>query len=195
MRLDPDSAAAYKALVPLYLGLDRLDDALTACRKALDLDPGDYETWQLYGRQLRVHDRRREAADALDLALDRPKLKDHPEVRVQIAFELALLRENLEDFDKAEAAYLEVVKVLEHPAQLEENEDLNPNEIAGQAADTYERLGRVSLRAGKHDKARDYFVKARDTIKEKEPLRRSDWPTTSPSCTSPRKIGAKRWSR
>ena len=52
-RLDPEAAPPYKALVPLYLGLDRLDDALAACKKAVDLDPGDYETWHLYARQLR----------------------------------------------------------------------------------------------------------------------------------------------
>ncbi|HKI31313.1 MAG TPA: hypothetical protein VKA46_05565, partial [Gemmataceae bacterium] len=170
-RLDPEAAPAFKALVPLYLGLDRLDEALAACKKALDLDPGDYETWHLYARQLRVQDHPKEAADALGRALACPGLKEHPEVRVQFAFDLALLQENLNDFDKAEAAYLEVVKVLDNPAALEEASDLNEQDIDGRAAEIYERLGRVSLRAGKHDKAKDYFVKARDKVKEKDPAR------------------------
>ncbi|HEX5273303.1 MAG TPA: tetratricopeptide repeat protein [Gemmataceae bacterium] len=171
VRLDPEAPAPYKALVPLYLGLDRLDDALTACKKALDLDPGDYETWHLYARQLRVHDRPKEAADALKHALDCPGLKEHPELHAQTAFDLAVVREGLGDFAWAEEAYLEVVKVLDNPAALVENDDASPDEIEARAADTLERLGRVCLRAGKHDRARDYFVKARDRVKEKDPAR------------------------
>jgi tetratricopeptide (TPR) repeat protein len=170
-RLDPEAAPPYKALVPLYLGLDRLDDALAACRKVVDLDPGDYETWHLYARQLRVHDRPKEAAAAFDRALDCPRLKERPEVRMQIAFDLAVLQERLTDFDRAEAAFLEAVKVLDNPAALLESGDFNREEIDGQAAELYERLGRVSLRAGRHDKARDYFVKARDKVREKDPAR------------------------
>jgi tetratricopeptide (TPR) repeat protein len=170
-RLDPEAPAPYKALVPLYLGLDRLDDALTACKKVLDLDPGDYETWHLYARQLRVHDRPKDAADALNHALACEGLKEHLDLRAQIAFDLALIQESLNDFAKAEEAYLEVVKILNNPAALAENSDINPDEIDARAAETYERVGRVSLRAGKHDKAKDYFVKARDKVKEKDPAR------------------------
>jgi tetratricopeptide (TPR) repeat protein len=170
-RLDPDAAAPLKALVPLYLALDRLDDALAACRKALDLDPGDYETWHLYARQLRVHERPHEAADALGRALACPGLKDRPELRVQYAFDLGALRESLGELDKAEAAFLEVVAVLDNPAALLESGDFNADEIDGQAADTYERLGRVAARAGQHDRARGYFVKARDKVKDKDPIR------------------------
>jgi tetratricopeptide (TPR) repeat protein len=170
-RLDREAPAPYKALVPLYLGLDRLDDALEACKKVLDLDPGDYETWHLYARQLRVHDRNKEAADALQHALDCAGLKEHPELRVQIAFDLGVIEEGLSDFARAEEAYLEVVKILDNPAALVENEDVNPDEVTARAAEMYERLGRVCLRAGKHDRAKDYFVKARDRVKEKDPAR------------------------
>lgn len=170
-RLDPEAAAPLKALVPLYLALDRLDDALAACRKALDLDPGAYETWHLYARQLRVHGRPKEAAAALDRALACPGLKERPELRVRIAFDLAVLRESLSDLDKAEAAFLEAARGLDDPAALLEGGDFSRDEIDAQAAETYERLGRLSLRAGRHDKARDYFVKARDRVKEGDPVR------------------------
>jgi len=169
--LDPESAPPYKALVPLYLGLDRLDDALAACKKAVDLDPGDYETWHLYARQMRVHDRPKEAAAAFARALACPGLKEHPELRVQIAFDLAVMQESLSDWPKAEAAYLEIVKVLDNAAALDLEGDLNTNEIDAQAAETYERLGRVCLRAGQHDRARGYFQKAHDRVKAKDPAR------------------------
>jgi tetratricopeptide (TPR) repeat protein len=170
-RLDPEAAAPFRALVPLYLGLDRLDDALAACKKVVALDPGDYETWHLYARQLHVHNQPKEAATAFERALACARLKDHPELAVQIAFDLATLRETLSEFDKAEAAYLEVMKLLNEPAALIESADISREEIDARAADTYERLGRVALRAGKHDHAKEYFIKARDKVKEKDPVR------------------------
>ncbi len=169
--LDPEAAPPYRALVPLYLGLDRLDDALAACKKALDLDPGDYATWHLYARQLQMHSRPREAAAAFERALGCAALKEHPDLAAQIAFDLAMLEESLSEFDKAEAAYLHVIKLLNDPASLMECADITRDEIEERAADTFERLGRVSLRAGNHDKAKDYFVKARDKVKDRDPVR------------------------
>jgi tetratricopeptide (TPR) repeat protein len=170
-RLDPEAAPPYRALVPLYLGLDRLDDALAACKKALDLDPGDYATWHLYARQLHMHNRPKEAASAFERALGCAALKEHPDLAAQIAFDLAVLQESLSEFDRSEAAYLHVIKLLNDPAALMDSADISREEIDERAADTYERLGRVTLRAGKHDKAKDYFVQARDKVKERDPVR------------------------
>src|SRR5262245_47743910 len=53
LRLDPDSPAILRALVPLYQALDRQDEALDACRRVVELDPEDFDTWLAYARQLR----------------------------------------------------------------------------------------------------------------------------------------------
>src|SRR5262249_38794287 len=116
-------------------------------------------------------DRPQEAAAAFERALACPRLKEHPDVRVQIAFDLGVLQEGQSDFDRAEAAFLEAVKVLDNPAVLMDSGDFSREEIDGQAAEICERLGRACLRAGRHDKAREYFVKARDKVKEKDPAR------------------------
>ena len=52
-QLDPESGSIARALAPLYVALNRSDDALVAARKAVECDPGDYETWVLLGRQLK----------------------------------------------------------------------------------------------------------------------------------------------
>src|SRR5947209_15021925 len=36
-RLDPDSAAILRALIPLYFALERVDDALASCKQVLKL--------------------------------------------------------------------------------------------------------------------------------------------------------------
>ena len=50
--LDPKATPIHRALVPIYLALGRHEDALAACRKVLELDPGDHETWYMYAREL-----------------------------------------------------------------------------------------------------------------------------------------------
>jgi tetratricopeptide (TPR) repeat protein len=159
-RLDPDSAVLHKALVPLYLALDRNDDALNACRRALDLAPGDYETWFLYARQLKVLGRAPEAIAALEKAIACPDLKEHPELHVQMVFDLGLLHEASQEFDRAAARFTEVVAILDKPEALLEQGGMNPEEINAQAAETCERLGRVCVRAGQFDRAVNAYRKA-----------------------------------
>jgi tetratricopeptide (TPR) repeat protein len=162
--LDPEAAPAFRSLAPLYLAVDRLDDALAACRKVLDLDPGDFRTWYLYARQLKALHRPKEAVTALTRALACPALKDKPEECVTLSFELGALYEKLQENDKAETAYLEVLRALQNPALVEDGE-FTREEVDTRAAETLERLGHVSLHAGKNAAARDYFIRARDRVK------------------------------
>src|SRR5262245_41021388 len=61
-KLDPQSGPVVKALIPLYLALERVDDALVACQKTVELEPRDHETWYLYGRLLKEQGK---SADAI----------------------------------------------------------------------------------------------------------------------------------
>jgi tetratricopeptide (TPR) repeat protein len=158
--LDPDSAVLHKALVPLYLALDRNDDALNACRRALDLAPGDYETWFLYARQLKVRGRTPEAIAALEKAIACPALKEHPELHVQMVFDLGVLHETSQEFDRAAARFTEVVAILDKPDVLLEQGGMNLDDLTAQAAETCEHLGRVCVRAGQFDKAIAAYRKA-----------------------------------
>lgn len=166
-RLDPDSAAPLRALVPLYLAVDRLDDALAGCRRVLELDPDDFETAHLYARQLRKHERPEEAIAVLARAAASPKLKEKPALRAQIGFDLGSLCERAGDVARAEQAFRDVLDVLEHPAPLLEQGAFTREEVNEQAAETYERLGRVCLQAKQFDRAVAAFNQAR----RKDPTR------------------------
>src|SRR5262249_2814818 len=160
LRLDPDSAVLRKALVPLYLALDRNDEALETCRRALDLAPGDDETWFLYARQLKARGHTPEAIAALEKAVACPALKEHPEQHVQMLFDLGALHEANQEFDRAAARFGEVVALLDKPDTLLEQGVLNLEDLNAQAAETCERLGRVCVRAGQFDKAIAAYRKA-----------------------------------
>jgi tetratricopeptide (TPR) repeat protein len=166
-RLDPDSAAIPRMLGPLYLALDRTDDALAACRRVVELDPGDYQTWYFLARQYRGLEQRSDAIAALERATHCSGLKDRIDLRAQVYFDLAVLREQGQEFAKAEKALREVVAVLDHPEPLTELGTYSREEIDAQAAETYERLGSVRLKIKQFDGAIDAFRKAQ----QKDPKR------------------------
>lgn len=158
--LEPDSAASYKALFPLYLALDRLDDALAACRQALDLEPGDFELWGQLARQLRALNRGAEAVAALRRGVACAGLKDRPDLKAQMYFDLGILHEQAQEFKEAEGAFRQVAAVLDNPQALMEVGAFSREEIDAQAAETYERLGRACLKLGHPDQAVKDFVQA-----------------------------------
>jgi tetratricopeptide (TPR) repeat protein len=166
-RLDPDSAAVRKALVPLYFAVDRTDDAFAACKRVLELDPDDYETAYLYARQLRLQGRTKDAVTAFEKAAKCPSLKEHPDVHAQIAFDLGVLQEEAGEFAEAEKALRKVVELLDNPAVILEHGAFDRDEIVTQCADTWERLGRVRLRAKKPAEA----IKAFEQAGKKDPRR------------------------
>jgi tetratricopeptide (TPR) repeat protein len=158
LQLDPQAAPLYKALIPLYLALGRTDDAFALFRKTLDLDPGDHATWALYARQLKSQGRPKEACAALQRGLGCRSLADRPDIRAQLYYELGALRAAAQEYDAALAAFSEVVKILDNPLPLLELGSLGRDELAEQAAGVYERIVRLCIDAGQHDRALQLFA-------------------------------------
>ncbi|HMF10791.1 MAG TPA: tetratricopeptide repeat protein [Gemmataceae bacterium] len=156
-QLEPDAVPIHRALCPLYLALDRIEDGLAACRKVVELDPGDYEGWYLLARQYRGLNRGKDAIVALDRATSCTGLKERPELRAQVWFDLGVLRESAQEYAAAEMAFREVVAVLDQPRALIEEGSFSPEEVDTRAAETNERLGRVCLKAGHHGAAIEAF--------------------------------------
>jgi tetratricopeptide (TPR) repeat protein len=163
-QLEPDAPAILRALCPLYLALDRTQDALAACRKVVELDPGDFQSWYLLARQYRSQQRSKDAIAALDRGVACAGLKEKPELRMQMYFDLAVLNESAQQYAAAEKAYREVAAVLDNPQALTEQGELTREQLTAQAADTYERLGRVCLKGGRHKEA----IKAFRTAQQKD---------------------------
>jgi tetratricopeptide (TPR) repeat protein len=166
-RLDPDGAPVFRALVPLYLALDRADDALAASRHTLELDPNDYDTWQLLAQQFRAQNRGREAADALAKAVACPGMKEHPDRVAQLCYDQGVLHEGLQDYKRAEESLRQAARILDNSQHVQDHSRLTREEIDLQAAETFERLGRVCLKARRHEQAVAAFRRAQ----EKDPAR------------------------
>jgi tetratricopeptide (TPR) repeat protein len=166
-RLDPAAASPVRALIPIYIALDRTEDALAACRTVLDLDPDDCDTGYLYARQLRGRGEIKEAREVLQRLAVRPVLKDHLEVKAQVFFDLGQFAEAASDWAQAEKCFRTVTEVLDNPEAMLEQGSFNRDEIETQAAETWERLGRVCLKAGHAEKAVEAFQRAQ----KRDPLR------------------------
>jgi tetratricopeptide (TPR) repeat protein len=166
-RLDPDVVAILKALIPLYLALERTDDALTACRRVLELDPNDHGTGYVYARQLRALGQTKKAMDVLRRTAKCPGLKKRPDQLAQVWFDMAALAEEAKDWAEAERSLRQVAAILEKPAALLAHGVLTRDEIDNQAAETYERLGRICLQAGRPARA----VEAFGLAQKKDPVR------------------------
>jgi tetratricopeptide (TPR) repeat protein len=166
-QLDPRAAEVYKALVPLYLALERPSAALAACKKAVELDPEDFQIWAVYARQLKAQGQLKESRDALIRAVRCKGLKKHPEFLQQIYFDLGVLHEELKEYTRAIAAFGETAKILEKPEHFLELGPFSLEEINSRASDIYERIGRLCVQLKKYDQAVTAFRHAQDKAKDR----------------------------
>jgi tetratricopeptide (TPR) repeat protein len=160
LHLEPEATPLYKVLIPLYVALGRSDDALAACRKTLDLDPGDYETWASYARQLKNRARLKEARTALARALACHGLAEHVDLRVQLYYDLATLCEEVQDYDQAVASFTELVRILDNPQTVLELANANHAELGEEAASIYERIIHLCIQVQQYDRALRIFGEA-----------------------------------
>jgi tetratricopeptide (TPR) repeat protein len=162
LHLDPAAAPVHRALISLYVALGRNDDALAACRKTLDLDPGDFETWSLYARQLHGLGKLAEARDALVRGCCCPGLADHLEARLQIYYDLGAVAEELKNYRRAADAFTEVVQALDSPQAAYELDEIKPADLHRQAIDVHERIVKLLIKAGDHERALKVFAAAQN---------------------------------
>lgn len=167
--LDPESAALHKALTPLYLALDRQDEALAAGAKTLALDPGDHETAYLHARQLRNRKRFGDAADVLARALDRFAAKDRPDLKAQLALDLAAACDELGDPARTEKAYRQALTVLDQRDAILETGKVSEEELTALTAETWERLALACTAQKKDGDALAAFARSRKLDPERGP--------------------------
>lgn len=161
LRLDPKAAPLQRALIPIYMALGRAEDALAACRKALELDPGDHETWYVLSRHLKEQGQVKEATAALAKGVACPSAQEGLDVLVQMYFDLGNLQQNAKNYADAEKAFVEVARILvEHREALLESGPYDPDQIVQETAKTFEHIGEVCVQAGAYDRAVKAFREA-----------------------------------
>jgi tetratricopeptide (TPR) repeat protein len=155
-RLDPEAVTIQKALLMIYLAMERPEDAAALMKKVLDLDPHDHETSYLYARVLRNRGHLEEACAVLKSGMQSKSLRDRSDLHQQMEFDLGVNLERLEKYEQAAAAFGRAAAILDRPDSLLEGQ-LGPEEIQMRSADLHERAGRNFLEARDFDKATAAF--------------------------------------
>ncbi len=159
--IEPKAVAVYKVMADVCFQLDRDNEALDYCRKALELDPNDYNLWYRYGHEMKDRGKLDEAANAVDKALLVPEVQEQSGLRAQMLFDLGTLREQLHQYAAAAEAFERVAEILDNSEDLlAEIANVPRQKIDEEAAKTYERLGHVELQAKHYDEAVTAFEKA-----------------------------------
>jgi tetratricopeptide (TPR) repeat protein len=161
-KLDPDSPAPVKEQLPILIGLDRLADALAACRKVVELDPGDYAIWYVQAKLQRSQARYAEAMTSLERGLESERIKAHPEAGQQMYLELGSMCEHVEKFGAAADAFNKAAAILEHPDVIAEKAHVPIEAVRARAADTYEKIGQLYRKAKRYDDALAALAKAQN---------------------------------
>jgi tetratricopeptide (TPR) repeat protein len=168
-KLDTESAAPHRALIPLYLSLAREEDALDACRKVLERDPADAEAAYQLAKLLKADGRAREAIAVLDKGARSRRIEDRPELLYAMLDELAGLQEKAAEFPAAATTYRRLAKhLIDKRAALVGSEALTPEKHAEAVAHALERAGRCCVADKKYAEAVAAFEQARDFL-EKQP--------------------------
>ncbi len=154
LEADPQAVAILKTMIPLCYRLERESYALECCRRALNLDPNDYELAFRYSQEIREKGRKSEALAVLQKAVQVQTAKSRPAVYAQMLFSLATLQEELNQPAAAASTYEQVVLLLDQPdLLLTDPASVERKQIKEEAAKTYERLGQVRLKAGQYKEA------------------------------------------
>jgi tetratricopeptide (TPR) repeat protein len=159
-RLDPQAPAVFKSQVPLLLALERGADAAAVCRRALTLDPEDYETWFLAGRIHKSLGQFAEAQQALQRGLATEAVKERPDIVQGMWLELGTMHEIADETAPALKAFTAAAAILDHPDVLLDFGPFDREMIVARAAETYERIGNLYRKAKKYPEAIAAYQKA-----------------------------------
>ncbi len=166
-KLDPNAPAIVRAQIPLLIGLDRLTDALNACKKVTELDADDFSTWYVQAKLQKSLVRYDDAIASLERGVKSAELKNHPEAAQQMYLDLGGLYESAEKFAPAADAFNKAAAILEHPDRIAEIAHVPLEAVKARASATYERIGQLYRKAKHYDDAIAALTKAKDRAPER----------------------------
>lgn len=163
-RLDPDAIAPRQALMPLYLGLLRIPEALESGERILAERPDDSSSALFLAEALRRSHREGEAAAVLEKTL--PRLGDNLPGRIRMLIVIATLREEQKDGEKAEKTLRELAMLLDRPEAAEMGV-YGVEDLERKSAEVHERIGRYAVERGDSEAGLASYLEAykRDPVR------------------------------
>lgn len=156
VQLDPSAIEVYRALVPLAMQLDDLDEAIRLGVKAVELDPEDYELQLQIGVQFARQQDFAAGIKYLEMALKSSKLEKESPTSVMLHLELAVLYQVTAQLQKAADNYALVFDAIKNPAKYS-LEFRARSALVNDPRASYERMGQVFMEGERLELAKEAF--------------------------------------
>ena len=170
LEYDPEALEVYRALIPLAVSLDRVDEAVRYAQKAVDLDPSDYLLLYRLAGFMHGHGKLTAAIALAEKALKAPALAKGSAQHLTMLLFLGQCYEEAKSADKAADAFAEALANLEKDGRLVIPE-VEGMPVVRDVPQLLERFGQAFLKARRFEAASRAFRRAQEAAPEKSPSR------------------------
>ena len=160
-KLDPESIAIRRGLIPIYLSLGRDIEALEGCKKVLESDSGDYEVAFKQATIYKLLGKKPETVAALRLSLASNRISERPDKQLLILLQLCGQLNQMGD-SREEAKELKILLALiaNKRTELINSVEFTASELVQYTVEGYEKLGKCHLQSKEADLALTAYQKA-----------------------------------
>jgi len=144
--LDPKAIEVYRHLVPLEFQLNDVEAAVQSATKAVEVDPGEYELWQMLAAQAAINGRLPQAINYLEEAAKSPRVGKQSAQSLAINKSLGILYAATGQPEKAADCYEVVFDAIVNPDRFGLDSRAK-SRILADPQTSYERIGQVFLDA------------------------------------------------
>lgn len=156
VEIDPEAIDIYRALVPLALRLDQVEEAIKLAVKAVELDPEDYELLLRIGVQFARQRDFDAGVKHLEQALKSKRLEKESPTFVMLNIELGMLYQVVGKPESAAECYAVIFDALQHPDKYE-LDFRTKTALLADPRTSYERIGQVLMEGKRLDLASEAF--------------------------------------
>lgn len=144
--LDPRAIEVYRHLVPLEFQLNEVEAAVQSATRAVEVDPGEYELWQMLAAQAAITGRLPEAIRYLEQAAKSPRVGKQSGQSLAINKSLGILYAATGQNDKAADCFEVVFDAVVNPEKFGLDTRAK-SRILADPQTSYERIGQIFLDA------------------------------------------------
>ena len=156
VKQDPRQVAIYREMLQVALRLNRVDDAVGYARKAVSLNPDDYQLLRWLSQQMIRQQKLPEAIELLEQARQSKTIDHKSAVFVNVLRDLGLIYMGTGKAKAAADCFEVVFAALKDPAAYG-LDDRTRRRLLANPVTSFERMGEVFLAAGRTDLAVEAF--------------------------------------
>lgn len=156
LSLDPRAIEVYRHLIPLEFQMGDAESAIQSATKAVEIDPEEFEFWQMLAAQAAITGKLPVAIHHLEQALKSPRVNKESIEYVGLNKNLGSLYAATGQLDQAADCFEIVFDALKYPEKYELESRVKSRMLADPQT-SYERLGQIFLEARRVKLASEAF--------------------------------------